>query len=194
LIQTAFSVFFEYRQNYPDCGKVSGFSEKTITDCDRETFWTRSMCHRACNLCVALYWAIRKVLQEEDCDLLLPLNRIDSHSIKCHFGMIQSTLRGDPRWSRFSSAQVDAVIIHRVMRTLEFQPYIRRFSMPAGGNVCSDTTEPVCVDLHDIITRIKTLSSQLSQNQARIGWGELPDSRSFITPFLELDARLDFGG
>lgn len=176
------------RQNSPECGRESHISERTNPGCDRKTFWTKSMCHRACNTCVGLQCAIRQVRTGEWGDNFeLALNRIGSHSVECHFGMTRSTLRGDPRWLRFFSAQISAVIIQRIMRDLEFHPYIRRFVMTVGCVLHLDTAESVTVDLGDIIARVQQLSLMVSR-----GWEAaiVFDRDPFITPFRLLSEAL----
>jgi hypothetical protein len=95
LIQAAFSGFFRMIQNYPECGREFHISEKTIQGCNRKTFWTKSMCRRACNTCIGRDWAIQMSPRLENAGVLLALNRIGSHSGECHFGMTRSTLNGE---------------------------------------------------------------------------------------------------
>jgi hypothetical protein len=96
MIQLAFSVFFEYMQKYPKCLWRSNVSQGTIDAFKRKTLWTPSMCCRACNTCICVYWAITKYGGQPHFELAL--NRIGSHSVECHFGMTRSTLKGDARW------------------------------------------------------------------------------------------------
>jgi hypothetical protein len=191
LIQTAFSVFFRKFQNYPQCGRDFHISEITVASCDRKTFWTKSMCRRACNTCVGLYWAIRMWQRPANSGFELALNRIGSHSVECHFGMTRSTLNCDTRWLRFFSAQVTAVLIQKEMRKLTFRPYIRRFAMSAGCIVLPDTCESVQVEMRDIIERIETVSLQLSECQDDQA---LLDDRSFMALFFRLKEELDLRG
>jgi hypothetical protein len=140
LLQVAFSFFFGMMQHYPPTGAQQGITENKVKECPRQTLWARSMCRRACNLCVGLYWAIQKFTGPEyrAMGFELALNRIGTHPVECHFGMTRSTLNGDPRWERFFSAQVKAVLIRRVMYRLKIPAYIRRFTQPAGCLVRQD--------------------------------------------------------
>jgi hypothetical protein len=173
LVQVAFSFFFTTLTNYPECGKKAGITEKTVEGCRRKTFWTQAMCRRACNTCVGLYWAIQKYCTPEyhASGFQLSLNRIGSHSVECHFGMTRSVLNGDPRWIRFFSAQVKAVIVHRVMGKLGFHPYIRRFGMPAGCIVPPESTNLVGADFGNIQGSVDELLGYLSTQQHHIAYG-----------------------
>jgi hypothetical protein len=122
LIQVAFAIFFRMITNYPQTGYARNITERTEPRCPRKTFWTRNMCVRACNTCLALFWSIRE--WNENRHFSLALGRIGSHPLECHFGMTRSVLTGDPRWTRFFSSQVAAVIVQRVMGRLKMQPYI----------------------------------------------------------------------
>jgi hypothetical protein len=129
LIQIAFIAFFEQFKNYPETGQDAGIWENGGENCPRKTFWTKMMCVRACNLCVALYSAIRRNLFEP---IDLALGRIGSHSVECFFGTTRSQLRGDTRWEKFLKAELKTVLIRRLMKKLNLQPYIRRFKNEAG--------------------------------------------------------------
>jgi hypothetical protein len=96
LLQVAFPAFFEYVKHYPECGWSSGIYEITVAGCQRKTLWTKSMCRRGCNACLGIFWALKKYGGNGECQL--SLSRIGSHSLECHFGMIRSTLNGDPPW------------------------------------------------------------------------------------------------
>jgi hypothetical protein len=148
LLQVAFTAFFEYINHYPECGYSSSIDEITVAGCRCKTLWTKSMCRRGCNTCLGIFWALQKY--GGNGEFQLALNRIRSHSLECHFGMTRSTLNGDPRWGRFFSSQVKAVIIHKVMRRLGFHPYIRQLAMPAVCIVPPDSDELVQIDIDDI--------------------------------------------
>lgn len=191
LIQASFSVFLRMCEHYPACGADFHISEKTVSSCDRKTFWTKSMCRRACNTCVGLYWAIRMSQRPENDGLEAALNRIGSHSVECHFGMTRSTLNCDTRWERFFSAQVTAVLIQKVIRKLGFHLYIRRLAMPAGCIVLPDTRKSIRVEMGDIIERIENVSLQMSA--CRDGEA-LADGSSFMVPLFILKQQLDSSG
>jgi hypothetical protein len=98
----------------------------------------------------------------------LALNRIGSHSLECHFGMTRSTRNGDPRWDRFFSSQVKAVIIHGLMRRLGFHSYIQRFAMPAGCVVPPHSDQLVQIgidDIEDLINCIRKMSVALANDR-----------------------------
>jgi hypothetical protein len=176
LLQVAFSFFFGMMQQYPKCGAQKGITENKTKESPRQTLWARAMCRRACNLCVGLYWAIRKYCAPEylNAGFQLALNRIGTHPVECHFGMTRSTLNGDPRWERFFAAQVKAVIIHRVMRRLGFRSYIRRFSEPAGCVVPHNSEESVFINVDPtfghISHHVTELFALLSDNGHRCGF------------------------
>jgi hypothetical protein len=132
----------------------------------RKTRRTQCMYRRACNVCIGLYWALTKYGARPD--FHLAPNRIRSHSIECHFGMIRSALKGDPRWDEFLAAQIKAAVLQNMMRRLEFPSYIRRFVMQAGCVVLPDTHELIHIDFGNnfvnIIDCIREMTFHLSDN------------------------------
>jgi hypothetical protein len=116
------------------------------------------MCRRACNICIGLYWAMTKYGGQPDFELAL--NRIESHSVECHFGLTRSRLKGDTQWKQFFAAQIMAV-----MRRLHFPPYIRRFAMPAGCVVQTDTEKSIHLNFGNIMDGIREMTYHLSQNR-----------------------------
>jgi hypothetical protein len=120
-------MFFLMKRHYPETGRNAGIVQQGGA-AETKTFWRKPMCVRACNLCVALYWAIWKYGPEMD----LALYRIGSHSVECLFGMTRSMLNNDMRWASFLSTQAKAMMIHNMMRGMELHPYIRRFLNEGG--------------------------------------------------------------
>jgi hypothetical protein len=183
LLQVAFSFFFAMMKEFPKCGATKGITENKTKDSPRQTLWTKAMCRRACNLCVGLYWAIQKFCTPEymAAGFKLALNRIGTHPVECHFGMTRSTLNGDPRWERFFSAQVKAVMIRRVMRRLKIKSYIRRFSQPAGCEVPQDTESSVSLKLppgssglhNDVLQMLRYLRENRRHRANDTGYGLL---------------------
>jgi hypothetical protein len=105
--------------------------------------------------------------------------------------MTRITLNRETRWVRFFSAQVTAMLIHKVMRRFGFRPYIRRFAMSAGCCVVPDTLKSVGVEMSDMIERIEDVSCQLSACQERQALGG-PDS--FMEPLFALNEQLACSG
>jgi hypothetical protein len=183
LLQVAFSFFFAMMKDFPKCGAKKGITENNTKDSPRQTLWTKAMCRRACNLCVGLYWAIQKFCTPEymASGFRLALNRIGTHPVECHFGMTRSTLNGDPRWDRFFSAQVKAVLIRRVMHRLKIRSYIRRFSEPAGCDVPPDRESsvslklpPASSGLHtDVLQMLRYLQEEQPHRANGTGYGLL---------------------
>jgi hypothetical protein len=167
LIQAAFDVFFRMMENYPECGRGHNITEKTVIGCQWKTFWTQSMCRKACNTCVGLYYVTQEMITDGDTHFHLALDRVGSHSVECHFGMTRSTIAGDPRWESFLSAQVCAVIIRRVMRRLGFGPYIQSFAMAAGCVVRLDAPDLMNVDFWSILGDIDALSFHMGRMTTR---------------------------
>jgi hypothetical protein len=185
LLKNAFKVFFKMVREFPSRSGRYGLLQKGPRN-QKKTFWTQEMCRRAGNLCVGLDLAITK--WGNDPDFRLALNRIASYPVECHFGTTRSACEGDARWDSFFRAQVDSVMIHRFMRELELQPYIRRFKSTAGCTI--DPTNPgdVWVRFPEINKRIDEACSYMALNQTQ----KLFDPRhpSFMTPFLNLARAL----
>jgi hypothetical protein len=185
LIQAFFTAFFTMLRDYPATGAEAGISEITTKSCSKKTFWTKCMCERGCNLGASLYYAVERWGDSEE--FWLALNRISSHPCECHFGMTRSTLKNDPREDRFLSAEVDAALIHDIMRELDLPPYIRRFKTEGGCTLGPPSSDLVYVPFGDIIAQITQLFQQL-KTTPRLS--HLPMSHPFITPFVALNAAL----
>jgi hypothetical protein len=181
LIQVAFSIFFRMLKDYPATGQHAGIYEKGADPSLRKTLWTVAMCTRACNLCVGLYWAIETF----DC---LPLGRIGTHSVECHFGTTRSMLRGDTRWDHFLGREVDSILAQKIMRELNLKPYIRRF-MGISGSVIRATDDPnlITVSFEDIPQRVEAFAVALKHGAAAM---TVFDRRSILLSFEELNQKL----
>jgi hypothetical protein len=149
-LEIAFTCFRTYLRFFPKHDPKSGnekIGEARRQGVKRLTLWTRNMCIRGCNLCVAIYWAIQVWLREGmPCPLALA--RIGTHSIECYFGMIRSLLMGDVREEYFRNAQVKAILVRDYMFDLGMGEVKERFRneagcvLPAGsGNARSDGTK-----------------------------------------------------
>jgi hypothetical protein len=188
------TVFFEYFKDYPVCGRDAAIQEKALPFCPRKTVWSRITCARACNNYIGLYWAILKCRESDYPGFQLSLNRISSHSVECHFGMTRSTLNGFLQWDRFFSAQVKAVMSHKVMRRIDLRPYIRRFVMPAGCIVLPEDGELLSVDfggICKIIDCIKGISWNLAANHSIAAYEE---AEPLFHIFLALNGELNSKG
>jgi hypothetical protein len=186
LIQTAFTVFFTMALKYPATGSQAGISDRASAGCPRRTLWTRVMCEKGCNLCVCLYWAVRRFTEWED--LWLAVNRIGSHSCECLFGTTRGTLKGDPRCEQFLDAQVNAALMHDIMRALGIRPFIRRFKEVAGCTLIPGTGDLISVEFGDMLQCVCDTFHQLTQNE---DFGTPGFGHPLIAPFFELSQCLN---
>jgi hypothetical protein len=134
LLCIAFRMFFKMKVEYPATGAANGIYEVGKRAGQKKTLWTQEVCCRGCNLCVALAWIIGRYQSLGIGQLAL--NRIGTHSVECLFGTTRSVLRGDTRWERFLSAQVDAALIRQIQDECNLHPYIRRHKTVAGSTIC----------------------------------------------------------
>jgi hypothetical protein len=155
LIQTAFSIFFTMVKQYPQTGGAYGIYENSAKAGERKTLWTRVMCIRACNLCIGLYWAINEYPEG------LGLGRIGTHSVECLFGTTRSMLRGDTQWSRFLGAQVDAIMVQKILREFNMQPYIRRFRNVSGCTLVADDSRLINIAFDGIPLKLELFRTLL---------------------------------
>jgi hypothetical protein len=188
LIQLAFSLFFKMKKQYPQTGVSSGIYEvgKRV---DRKTLWTQVMCIRACNLCIGLYWAINQYPEG------LRLGRIGTHSVECLFGTTRSMLRGDTRWDRFLGAQVDAIIVQKLLKEFDLQPYIRRFRNISGVTLMGDNSELIDVSFDDVPRKLEGFQDLLRTFQ-EIEGSDLAglDNKSIAWGFVNLCTKLKAAG
>jgi hypothetical protein len=150
LIETAFFVFFSMKRNYPKDANGQGFFINGT-----KTFWTDVMCTRACNLCVALYWAISTY------GAGLSLGRIGTHPVECLFGTTRSVLRGDNRWERFLAAEADAMLVRGILKEEGIDPYIRRFRCVSGHVLSEETADMIRVDFSGMRNRLEVAVAYL---------------------------------
>jgi hypothetical protein len=99
-------------------------------------FWTSDQIYRGCNLCLALFIALRYIRFEQ-----LALGRVGSHSLECHFGMVRRILTGDDRWSRWLSAEAYAVLMEAFAVELGATIPKRRGRVPISGVIVSPEDE-----------------------------------------------------
>jgi hypothetical protein len=181
LIQVAFSIFFRMLKEYPTTGDGFGIYEMSRTVGHRKTLWTQVMCIRACNLCVGLYWALRNFANS------LPLGRIGTHSVECHFGTTRSQLRGDTRWSQFLGRQVDSVMIQNFLTELGVTPYIRRFKSVSGCTIMEDDPKSIHVSFDDAAQKLEKFANLLKCGAAQLlQW----DENSILLSFEQLAEKL----
>jgi hypothetical protein len=123
-------------EEYPCTGAEGGIYEISKRAGVRKTLWTKDVCCRGANLCVALSWLIRNyaTLRIQ----FLAFNRIGTHSVECLFETTRAVLPAGARWERFLSDQVDAVMIGEIQGQLCLRPYIRLQNTVAGVTVCLD--------------------------------------------------------
>jgi hypothetical protein len=157
LIETAFSVFFRMIKNYPETANGNGFYIEHGRQNGKKTYWTRMMCIRGCNLCVALYWALSNF------DAGLSLGRIGTHPVECLFGTTRSLLRGDTRWERFLWAEADAMLVRGIMREESLTSHIRRFRCASGHILCADTDNMIHADFGDMADELTAAAWLLAQ-------------------------------
>jgi hypothetical protein len=146
LIKVAFNVFYGMRADYPRTGGKTGVVQNKTKKCGLLTLWTRQVCERGCNLCIALYWAI------DTCTTVgipLGMNRIGTHPVECHFGTTRSALCGEGKIQRFWQAETDACIVQRIMKKYSLKHYIRGFMNEAGCTVTDSGCESVNARLPD---------------------------------------------
>jgi hypothetical protein len=103
LLSVAFSIFFIWSKRKPKAG-VRQWREKA--DRGAVAFADNDHLRRACNLCIALYYAIKRYDAHG-----LALGRIGSHACEAHFGTIRSVLRGHTRFRSWVSAEAFAKVI-----------------------------------------------------------------------------------
>jgi hypothetical protein len=151
LLYTALSVFFSMWRDDRTTGRRAGISGRTPAGYSRKTLWTRVMCQRRCNLCVGLYWAVKKWGREAWEDFWLALNRIASHSCHWHFGTTRSTLSGDPRYNKFMTAEVTPALIHDVICAVGPRPFIRRFQEVAECTLAPGADNLISVEFDHIM-------------------------------------------
>jgi hypothetical protein len=182
LIQAAFHVFFSMIKNYPRTGARAGIYEAGRAGTDvKKTFWTKNMCIRACNLCVGLTWAITTTPD------YLALGRIGTHSMECLFGTTRSVLRGDTRWEKFLSAEVDAMMVRRVLSDLHVETYIRRFRNVSGHTLIPGNARCVHQEFREIAGGLEAWASLLAcTDDKSLLWCDM----IFIAPFGLLPDKL----
>jgi hypothetical protein len=183
LIQLAFSIFFRMLKNYPETGEGLGIYEVSRDPAVRKTLWTETMCIRSCNLCVGLYWAIQTFPDS------LPLGRIGTHSVECHFGTTRSMLRGDTRWDQFLGREVDACLAQRFLKELDLKPYIRRFANASGSTIMAADEHLITVDFGNVPEKVETFATSLKHGVASLMVFQ-DRSKLILAPFQELARRL----
>jgi hypothetical protein len=155
LIEVAFSIFFRMLKEYPLTGDAYRIYEISRAPHCRKTLWTHVMCIRACNWCIGLYWALKTFDS-------LPLGRIGTHSVECHFGTTRSLLRGDTRWKQFLGKQADSIIIQRLLKELGLKPYIRRFKSVSGATImAADDANLITVRFEHAAHRVERFATLL---------------------------------
>jgi hypothetical protein len=116
LLRVAFYMFFKMMEGYPCTGAEGGIYKVSKRAGVKKTLWIKEVCCRGANLCVALASIIRNYaalgIQ------FLAINRIGTHPVECQFGTTRGMLRGETRWERFLSAQVDAVVLGEIQEQL----------------------------------------------------------------------------
>jgi hypothetical protein len=187
LIQIAFLLFFRMAQNFPQTGKAYGIYSSSREHTDRKTLWSKNMCTRGCNLCIGLNWAIRTHPE------FLALGRIGSHSLESHFGMTRSVLRGETRWLRFLSAEVDAILIQRLLVKLDMRSYIRRIRTISGFTLGSSIGPLADVEVGEIQEKAEMMAIlvMLDDEEDREGNNVLVmDVTSLLWFFVNLSTAL----
>jgi hypothetical protein len=190
LIQLAFSIFFKMIKQFPQTGESSGLYEVGKHG-QRKTLWTRVMCVRGCNLCIGLYWAINEYPEG------LRLGRIGSHSVECLFGTTRSMLRGDTRWGRFLGAEVDAIMVQKILKEFDMQPYIRRFRNISGCTLMGDSPELIDIAFDDVAKKLESFQALLmtTGNQDPEGSELMVSTDEDIGwPFVNLCTKLNDAG
>jgi hypothetical protein len=152
-------VFFKMAKLDPQTGKQFKRDESSSFPAKTKTFWSRTMCIRVYNLCIALYWAIGG--DNRPCVLYLGLGRIGTHAAECDFGMSRSALRGEVRWPWFLSAQVNMAAAKNFTTELNLHPDIRRFKSTSGCTVDDSKTGSIDIEFQSALNALDCIQNLL---------------------------------
>jgi hypothetical protein len=117
----------------------------------------------------------------------LSLGRIGSHVLECHFGRIQSVLRGETRWPQFLPAQVNAAIAKNFMTELNLHPSLRRFSNTSGCVVDDSETGLIDIDFLGMIRVIDCIEQRLRRQPDELAF---PGEMDLASCFADLGTKL----
>jgi hypothetical protein len=98
--------------------------------------------HRACNLCIALYYAILRYDRHG-----LALSRIGSHSCEVHFGSIRSMLRGCTTFERWVTAEAVTIVMDAFADDIGLNRAERRGRAMGGVDVPASSEETADCEL-----------------------------------------------
>jgi hypothetical protein len=111
--------------------------------------------------------------------------------------MTRSVLRGDTRWGRFLSAEVDAVLIQRLLINFNMKSYIRRFRNISGFTLGTSLGTLIECDFENILRNIETLETlvMLDNNEEQEANDLLiADQTSLVWAFIGLSRALSEAG
>jgi hypothetical protein len=185
LLEVTFHVFFKIAKLYPQTGKRFGIDESSSSPTKKKAVWSRTMCVRVCNLCIALYWAIGG--DNKPGVPHLGLSRIGTHAVKCHFGRTRSALRGETRWPQFLSAQVNAAIAKNFMTELNLHPSLRRFNNTFGCIVDDSETGLIDIDFQGTIPVIDCIKHLLRRSPDELAF---PREMDLVWCFADFVTKL----
>jgi hypothetical protein len=101
LLEVSFAILLTWSQTLHPTGATQGIMQNAKKAQGLPlTFSDQEHLHRACNLCVILYYALVKFD-----DRVLPMSRISSHPCEAHFGSIRAVLREITRYDAWVSAE-----------------------------------------------------------------------------------------
>jgi hypothetical protein len=144
LCQIAYDSFLGVLNRFPQGRPKKVLIAENVTNRTKSTLWTRNQCMRGiCNLCVALYAALKGWEKEK---YPLALNRIGTHSVECFFGMVRSVMRGDARWTILRSSIVHAELLKKVTADLGVTLEMNRFANAGGCTISEENPGTVHVD------------------------------------------------
>jgi hypothetical protein len=189
LLKAAYSVLYWANQNRPPTGFAHGIAERSSKKKPvKQTLWTNGMIIRAMNLCVALRYGCM-MWGKSPVQFSFGIGRIGTHPVECHFGMTRTMLRGETRYCRFFSTEINAILVQENMEELGLDPtYIRHYQNGSGCVVRNDGSATIRVNFNSVNDLLNNLWSRLLEQQR---WPlhsneYVEQGREFAGPFIEL--------
>jgi hypothetical protein len=97
------------------------------------TIANRNHLRRLMNLCVGLFYALRKF------DWEINLARLGTHVIEGHFGIVRSALRGQGQWNFWKGAEAFAALVRAIKEELGLKARARARRIRSAGALAPPT-------------------------------------------------------